>query len=42
KIGKYMEKKTSIIEKISSILTLTIKIELIFFQREGYCPTLFF
>ena len=42
KIGKYMERKTSIIEKISSILTLPIKIELIFFRREDYCPTLFF
>ncbi|MFI3627626.1 hypothetical protein, partial [Enterococcus hirae] len=28
-------------EKISSILTINIKIELIFFLRKNYCPTLF-
>ncbi|MFI3627549.1 hypothetical protein VBH57_13190, partial [Enterococcus hirae] len=27
-------------EKISSILTINIKIELIFFLRKNYCPTL--
>ena len=40
KLGKYMERKVYIIEKISSILTLAIKVELIFFLRKNYCPTL--
>ena len=40
KSGKYMERKVYIIEKISSILTLAIKVELIFFLRKNYCPTL--
>ena len=40
KLGKYMERKVYIIEKISSILTLAIKVELIFFLRKNYCPAL--
>ena len=40
KLGKYMERKLYIIEKISSILTLAIKVELIFFLRRNYCPAL--
>ncbi|WP_279280922.1 hypothetical protein, partial [Enterococcus hirae] len=42
KLGKYMERKVRKTEKISSILTINIKIELIFFLRKNYCPTLFF
>ncbi|MGX7284860.1 IS5/IS1182 family transposase, partial [Enterococcus hirae] len=41
KLGKYMERKVRKTEKISSILTINIKIELIFFLRKNYCPTLF-
>ncbi|MEB7407259.1 IS5/IS1182 family transposase, partial [Enterococcus hirae] len=40
KLGKYMERKVRKTEKISSILTINIKIELIFFLRKNYCPTL--
>ncbi|MFI3698890.1 IS5/IS1182 family transposase, partial [Enterococcus hirae] len=42
KLGKYMERKVRKTEKISSILTINIKIELIFFLRKNYCPTLIF
>ncbi|AVH83639.1 hypothetical protein A6J73_13060 [Enterococcus hirae] len=35
-----MERKVRITEKISSILTINIKIELIFFLRKNYCSTL--
>ncbi|WP_229065687.1 phage tail protein [Enterococcus hirae] len=42
KLGKYMERKVRKTEKISSILTINIKIELIFFLRKNYCPTLSF
>ncbi|MGX7285099.1 IS5/IS1182 family transposase, partial [Enterococcus hirae] len=42
KLGKYMERKVRKTEKISSILTINIKIELIFFLRKNYCPTLFY
>ncbi|MFB8576668.1 IS5/IS1182 family transposase, partial [Enterococcus hirae] len=42
KLGKYMERKVRKTEKISSILTINIKIQLIFFLRKNYCPTLFF
>ncbi|MEB7441064.1 IS5/IS1182 family transposase, partial [Enterococcus hirae] len=41
KLGKYMERKVRKTEKISSILTINIKIELIFFLRKNYCPTLY-
>ena len=41
KLEKYMERKVRKTEKISSILTINIKIELIFFLRKNYCPTLF-
>ena len=42
KLGKYMERKVRKTEKISSILTINIKIELIFFLRKNDCLTLVF
>ena len=37
-----MERKVRITEKISSILTINIKIELIFFEKELLSHSLFF
>ncbi len=42
KLGKYMERKVRKTEKISSILTINIKIELIFFLKELLSHSHFF
>ena len=42
KLGKYMERKVRKTEKISSILTINIKIELIFFEKELLSHSRFF
>lgn len=42
KLGRYMERNALIIEKTSPLLTLYIKIGLLFIFRQDYCPTLFF
>lgn len=42
KLGKYMEQKARKEEKTRPILTIIIKIGLVFFLGKDYCPTLFF